>query len=120
MGREKIDKELHKIEDAIRILEQEEEKIKQLETTDPDKARKMMADLSDELIELYNKQKKLYEKSKKRIARKIFLVVCSILILHLLLLCLLVYDPALLPTFLKKYGAKCAEWIYKLTLAHLP
>jgi len=120
MGREKKDKELHKIEDAIQSIEQEEEKIKQLETTDPDKARKRMAYLSDELIELYNKQKKLYEKSKKRIARKIFLVVSSILILHLLLLSLLVYDPALLPTFLTKYGTKCAEWIFKLTLAHLP
>ena len=116
MAREKIAKELHKIEDAIQSIEQEEEKIKQLETTDPDKARKMMADLSDKLIELHNKQEKLYEKSKKRIPRKIFLVVSSILILHLLLLSLLVYDPALLPSFLAKYGAKCAEWIFKLTL----
>jgi hypothetical protein len=114
MDREKIAKELHKIEDAIQSIEQEEEKIKQLETTDPDKARKMMADLSDKLIELYNKQEKLYEKSKKRIPRKIFLVVSSILILHLLLLSLLVYDPALLPSFLAKYGAKCSEWIFKL------
>jgi CHASE3 domain sensor protein len=120
MDREKIVKELNEIEDAIQSLEQEEENINQLETTDPDKAKKMMADLSDKLIELHNKQEKLYEKSKKRIASKILLVVSSILILHLLLLSLLVYDPALLPPFLEKYGAKCAEWIFKLTLAHLP
>jgi hypothetical protein len=50
----------------------------------------------------------------KRIASKIFLVVSSIIILHLLLLFLLVFDPALLPSFLAKYGAKCTEWIYKL------
>jgi hypothetical protein len=34
--------------------------------------------------------------------------------LHLLLLFLLVFYPALLPSFLAKYGAKCTEWIYKL------
>ena len=50
----------------------------------------------------------------KRIASKIYLVVSSILILHLLLLFLLVFYPALLPSFLAKYGAKCTEWIYKL------
>ncbi len=50
----------------------------------------------------------------KRIASKIFLVVSSILILHLLLLFLLVFDPDLLPSFLAKYAAKCAEWIFKL------
>jgi hypothetical protein len=50
----------------------------------------------------------------KRIASKIYLVVSSIIILHLLLLFLLVFDPALLPSFLAKYGAKCTEWIYKL------
>ena len=120
MGREKIDKEIYKIETAIQNLDQEEEKIKQLEATDPDKASKMMADLSDELRKHYNKQQKLYKKSKKRIVRKIFLVVSSILILHLLLLSLTVYDPTILPPFLTKYAAKCAEWLYKLTLAHLP
>jgi len=52
----------------------------------------------------------------KRIAAKIFLVVSSILILHLLLLSLLVFDPALLPSFLTNYAAKCSEWIFKLTL----
>ena len=50
----------------------------------------------------------------KRIAGKIYLVVSSIIILHLLLLFLLVFDPALLPSFLAKYGAKCTEWIFKL------
>jgi hypothetical protein len=52
----------------------------------------------------------------KRIAGKIFLAVSSIVILHLLLLFLLVYDPALLPSFLTNYAAKCSEWIFKLTL----
>jgi len=52
----------------------------------------------------------------KRIAGKIFLVVGSILILHLLLLSLLVFDPALLPSFLTKYAAKCSEWIFKLIM----
>jgi hypothetical protein len=52
----------------------------------------------------------------KRIAAKIFLVVSSILILNLLLLSLLVFYPALLPSFLTKYAAKCSEWIFKLTL----
>ena len=50
----------------------------------------------------------------KRIASKIYLVVSSIIILHLLLLFLLVFDPVLLPSFLAKYGAKCTEWISKL------
>ena len=52
----------------------------------------------------------------KRIVSKIFLVVSSILILHLLLLFLSVFDPDLLPSFLVKYAAKCSEWIFKLTL----
>jgi hypothetical protein len=52
----------------------------------------------------------------KRIAGKIFLAVSSIVILHLLLLFLSVYDPALLPSFLTNYAAKCSEWIFKLTL----
>jgi hypothetical protein len=50
----------------------------------------------------------------KRIASKIYLVVSSILILHLLLLFLLVFYPALLPSFLTNYAAKCSEWIFKL------
>jgi hypothetical protein len=52
----------------------------------------------------------------KRIAGKIFLAVSSIVILHLLLLFLLVFDPTLLPSFLTKYAAKCSEWIFRLTL----
>jgi len=52
----------------------------------------------------------------KKIAGKIFLVVSSIVILHLSLLFLLVFDPALLPSFLAKYGAKCSELIFKLIL----
>ncbi len=52
----------------------------------------------------------------KRIAGKIFLAVSSTVILHLLLLFLLVYDPALLPSFLTNYAAKCSEWIFKLKL----
>jgi hypothetical protein len=65
MDREKIVQELHKIEDAIQSMEQEDEKIKQLEITDPDKARKMMADQCNKLIELNKKQETLYEKFKK-------------------------------------------------------
>ncbi len=65
MDREKIANELHKIEDAIQSMEQEDEKIKQLETTDPDKARKMMVDQCNKLIELNKKQETLYEKFKK-------------------------------------------------------
>jgi hypothetical protein len=52
----------------------------------------------------------------KRTVSKIFLVVSSILILHLLLIFLVVFDPDLLPSFLAKYAAKCSEWIFKLTL----
>jgi hypothetical protein len=65
MDREKIIKELHKIEDAIQSMEQEDEKIKQLETTDPDKARKMMVDQCNKLIELNKKQDALFKKYKK-------------------------------------------------------
>jgi hypothetical protein len=65
MDREKIIKELHNIEDAIQSMEQEDEKIKQLEKTDPDKARKMMVDQCNKLIELNKKQETLYEKFKK-------------------------------------------------------
>ncbi len=45
----------------------------------------------------------------KRIASKIFLVAISIFILHLLLGFLVVFFPALLPSFLTKYAA----WIFK-------
>ena len=65
MDREKIIKELHKIEDAIQSMEQEDEKIKQLEKTDPDKARKMMVDQCNKLIELNKKQETLFAKYKK-------------------------------------------------------
>jgi hypothetical protein len=52
----------------------------------------------------------------EKTAAKIFLAVSSILILHLLLLSLLVFDPALLPSFLAKYAAKCTEWIFELIM----
>jgi hypothetical protein len=65
MDREEIIKELHKIEDAIQSMEQDGEKIRQLEKTDPDKARKMIADQCDKLIKLHKKQTALYEKFKK-------------------------------------------------------
>ena len=65
MDREKIVQELHKIEDAIQSMEQEDEKIKQLETTDPDKARKMMSVQLNKLIELNKKQETLFAKYKK-------------------------------------------------------
>ena len=65
MDREIIAKKLNKIEDAIQSMEQEDEKIKQLETTDPDKAKKMIAAQLDKLIELHEKQMALYDKFKK-------------------------------------------------------
>ena len=46
-------------------MEQEDEKIKQLETTDPDKARKMMSVQLNKLIELNKKQETLFAKYKK-------------------------------------------------------
>ncbi len=65
MDREKIIKELLKIEDAIKSMEPEDENIKQLEKTDPDKARKMMVDQCNKLIELNKKQETLFAKYKK-------------------------------------------------------
>ena len=65
MDRQQIVKEILKIADAIKNMEQEDEKIKQLETTDPDKARKMMADQCNKLIELNKKQDALFKKFKK-------------------------------------------------------
>ena len=65
MDREKIAKEILKIQDAIKSMEQEDEMIKQLETTDPDKARKMMVDQCNKLIELNKKQETLFAKYKK-------------------------------------------------------
>ena len=65
MDRQKIVKEILKIEDVILSMEQEDEKIKQLETTDPDKARKMMTDQCNKLIELNKKQDALFKKFKK-------------------------------------------------------
>ena len=65
MDRQKIVKEILKIEDTILSMDQEDEKIKQLEKTDPDKARKMMADQCNKLIELNKKQDALFKKFKK-------------------------------------------------------
>jgi hypothetical protein len=65
MDRQKIIKELLKIEDAIKSMEPEDENIKQLEKTDPDKARKMMVDQCNKLIELNKKQETLFAKYKK-------------------------------------------------------
>jgi len=45
-------------------MEQEDEKIRQLETTDLEKARKIMSDQLSKLIELNEKQTMLYEKFK--------------------------------------------------------
>lgn len=64
MGREKIVEELKKIEAVIQSMEQEDEKIRQLETTDLEKARKIMSDQLSKLIELNEKQTMLYEKFK--------------------------------------------------------
>jgi hypothetical protein len=65
MDRQQIVKEILKIADAIKNMEQEDENIKQLETTDPDKARKMMSAQLNKLIELNKKQEVLFEKYKK-------------------------------------------------------
>ena len=65
MDREKIAKEILKIQDAIKSMEQEDEMIKQLETTDPDKARNMMVDQCNKLIALNKKQETLFAKYKK-------------------------------------------------------
>ena len=65
MDRKKIAKEILKIADAIKNMEQEDENIKQLETTDPDKARKMMSAQLNKLIELNKKQEALFAKYKK-------------------------------------------------------
>ena len=65
MDRKKIAKEILKIADAIKNMEQEDENIKQLETTDPDKARKMMSAQLNKLIELNEKQEALFKKFKK-------------------------------------------------------
>ena len=46
-------------------MEKEEETIKQLEATDPDKARKMMSAQLNKLMELHEKQKALFKKCKK-------------------------------------------------------
>ena len=65
MDRQKIIKELLKIEDAIKSMEPEDENIKQLEKTDPDKALKMMVDQCNKMIELNKKQETLFAKYKK-------------------------------------------------------
>jgi hypothetical protein len=65
MDRQQIVKELHKLSDEIQSLQQEDETIKQLEKTDPDKARKMMTVQLNKLIELNKKQESLFAKYKK-------------------------------------------------------
>ena len=65
MDRQQIVKELNKLSDEIQSLQQEDETIKQLEKTDPDKARKMMTVQLNKLIELNKKQESLFAKYKK-------------------------------------------------------
>ena len=65
MVQKKIAKELLKLADEIQCLQKEDETIKQLETTDPDKARKMMSAQINKLIELNEKQEALLKKFKK-------------------------------------------------------
>jgi hypothetical protein len=65
MDRQQIVKELHKLSDEIQSLQKEDETIKQLETTDPEKARKMMSAQLNKLIELNKKQETLLAKFKK-------------------------------------------------------
>ena len=52
----------------------------------------------------------------KKIVANIFLAFSSIVILHLLLLFLSIFYPAMLPSFFTEYAAQCSEWIFKLTL----
>jgi hypothetical protein len=52
----------------------------------------------------------------KKIVANIFLTFSSIVILHLLLLFLLVFFPAILPSFFTAYADQFSEWIFKLTL----
>ena len=65
MDRKRIANELLKITDEIQSLQKEDETIKQLEATDPDKARKMMTVQLNKLIELNKKQETLFAKYKK-------------------------------------------------------
>ncbi len=65
MDRQQIVKEILKIQDAIKSMEQEDENIQQLEKTDPDKARKMMVDQCNKLIALNKKQETLFAKFKE-------------------------------------------------------
>ena len=65
MDRQQIVKELHKLSDEIQSLQKEDETIKQLETTDPEKARKMISAQLNKLIELNKKQETLFVKFKK-------------------------------------------------------
>ena len=65
MDRQQIVKELHKLSDEIQSLQKEDETIKQLETTDPGKARKMISAQLNKLIELNKKQETLFVKFKK-------------------------------------------------------
>jgi hypothetical protein len=65
MVQKKIAKELLKLADEIQCLQKEDETIKQLEATDPDKARKMMSAQLNKLIEFNEKQEALFKKFKK-------------------------------------------------------
>ncbi len=65
MDRQQIVKELHKLSDEIQSLQKEDETIKQLETTDPGKARKMISAQLNKLIELNKEQETLFAKFKK-------------------------------------------------------
>jgi hypothetical protein len=65
MDQKKIAKELLKLADEIQCLQKEDETIKQLEATDPDKARKMMSAQLNKLIEFNEKQEALFKKFKK-------------------------------------------------------
>ncbi len=65
MDPQKITKELLKLADEIEDLQKEDETIKQLEKTDPGKARRMMSDQLNKLIELNKKQETLFKKFKK-------------------------------------------------------
>jgi hypothetical protein len=65
VDRIKIAKELLKLANEIEDLQKEDETIKQLEKTDPNKSRKMMSAQLKKLIELNEKKEALFKKFKK-------------------------------------------------------
>jgi hypothetical protein len=65
VDRIKIAKELLKLANEIEDLQKEDETIKQLEKTDPNKSRKMMSAQLNKLIELNEKKEALFKKFKK-------------------------------------------------------